>query len=202
MLTVLSKWPGLLDQGPRSGSLKRGYRHRGLILELGAVSPSDSKHTFRDFRLAQNYPYQQKDDLQEQYDAYKSRARRLLETNTLHDPNHGWVDGHRSDISLGSKCRLMGKFSNLVNYPVLSKFSGEASQRAPRVDIVTGLLLRRQFYREIASPILARLLSESFPCILWFRHERWHHVDQSQQSEFQKCKWKSSPFIQQKSAEI
>lgn len=190
-MTVLSKWPGLLEQSPGSDPLKRGYRYRGLTLELGAVSPSDSKHTFRDFRLDENYPYQNGRDVQEHYDAYKSRTRGLHETNTLHDPYHGWVDGHRSDVSMGSKFRLMGNFSNRANYPVLSKFSAGTPRRTPRVDIVTGLLLRRQFYREIASPILARLLSESFPCIRWLRHERWHHVDQSQQSKFQKCKWKS-----------
>ncbi|KAH7275998.1 hypothetical protein B0J15DRAFT_531488 [Fusarium solani] len=43
----------------------------------------------------------------------------------------------------------------------------------PKVNIVQALVIRRQFYRNISSGALAKLLRESFPCLEMFRDERW-----------------------------
>lgn len=56
----------------------------------------------------------------------------------------------------------------------------------PRVEIITGLRIRRQFYRKIAAKSLDKLLRETFTCLKWFCHEAWHDVDPQQQLCFEK----------------
>jgi hypothetical protein len=58
----------------------------------------------------------------------------------------------------------------------LTEFSA-LSQAFPKIEIVTGLLIRRQFYRKIAAKSLGKLLREAFTCLQWFRHEAWHDVN-------------------------
>ncbi|RDL35090.1 Uncharacterized protein BP5553_07021 [Venustampulla echinocandica] len=139
LLIILSKWT-------RSAcSRGRGGRQQGLTLELGAYSPSDSKHTFRDFRLEHDYPYQERNDLEMDWDTYKLRADRLG-LDSLNDLYHRWVDGHRDRLSLESKQRIMGTLTIDLDLPEFSAFS----HIFPKVEIITGLLIRRQFYRKIA----------------------------------------------------
>ena len=171
LLITLSKWTGF------AGS----HRQQGLTLELGAYSPSDSKHAFRDFHLEHNYAYQEKKDLETNCEAYKLRADKLG-LDSLNDPFHWWVNGHRDDISLESKQRIMG---TLTIKPNLPKFYA-LSQVFPKVDIVTSLLIRRQFYRKIAANSLGKLLRETFTCLRWFRHEVWQDVNPQEQSRFEK----------------
>ena|SRR6266566_3636845 len=151
LLIILSKWPGF------DRSCRHGRCQQGLTLELGAYSPSDSKHTFRNFRLEQDYPYQEKNDLETHGEAYKSRTNRLG-LNSLNDPYHGWVDGRQDYVNLGSKLRIIGTLSFNFNHPRFSPLFRELL----KVDIVTGLLIRRQFYRKIAVISLGKLLRETY----------------------------------------
>ena len=182
MLVILSKWTGV------AGS----RRQQGLTLELGAYSPSDSKHAFRDFHLEQDYPYQERKDLETNFEAYKLRADELG-LDSLNDPYHGWIDGHQDNLSLEAKQRIMGTLTIKSNLPEFSAFS----QAFPKVEIVTGLLIRRQFYRKIAAKSLPKLLRETFTCLRWFRHEAWHDVNPQQQSRLEKgtSKWHSLPVV-------
>ncbi|PHH84096.1 hypothetical protein CDD83_2477 [Cordyceps sp. RAO-2017] len=52
LLIILSSW-----NRPRLGPKPK------LVLDLGAYSPSDSQHSFRDFRLQDGYPYRTEADL-------------------------------------------------------------------------------------------------------------------------------------------
>ncbi|KAK3934920.1 hypothetical protein QBC46DRAFT_324280 [Diplogelasinospora grovesii] len=168
LLIILSRWnPG----------------HKGLTLELGAYSPSDSKHTFKDFRLEPNYPYQVPKDLDKRFESYKLRIREVGQLgldSTSNDPYHGWVGGlqEASSVGLGAKQRIMGTLSLATNRRGFSAL--------PRVEFVTGLLIRRQLYRAFSGKALARLLSESFPCLRRFRHEGWRNVDPSIQLRSEK----------------
>jgi hypothetical protein len=76
LLIILSKWTGFAQS------------RQGLTLELGAYSPSDSKHTFRDFHLEHNYLYQEEKDLETHWEAYRLRANRLG-LDSLNDLYHG-----------------------------------------------------------------------------------------------------------------
>jgi hypothetical protein len=171
LLFILSKWVGFV--GTR--------REDGVTLELGAYSPSDCKHKFRDFHLEENHPYGEFNDIKSYVNAYKQRIDRLG-LGTLNDPYHGWVNGHQECPSLGSKQRLMGTLTVNDNLPQLSIYP----YTFPNVEIVTGLLIRRQFYRKIAAKSLDKLLRETFTCLRWFNHEAWYDVDLPQQFHFEK----------------
>ena len=60
------------------------------------------------------------------------------------------------------------------------------SQTFPKVEIITGLLIRRQFYRKIALSSLGKLFSDAFLCLRRFRHEGWHDVNPRQQESFER----------------
>ncbi|RDL40524.1 uncharacterized protein BP5553_00503 [Venustampulla echinocandica] len=179
LLIILSKWSGFV---PSVG--RYGRRKKGLILELGAYSPSDCKHTFRDFHLEPNYPYLEPRDLDEHGEAYKQRAERL-ELESLNDPFHGWVDGKRDVngvISLEAKQRIIGTLQIKAKLREFARFDATF----PKAEVVTGLLIRRQFYRKISAYSLSKLLRESFTCLEWLRHEGWHDIDTQQQAAFEK----------------
>jgi hypothetical protein len=130
--------------------------------------------------------------LEANFEAYKLRADELgLES--LNDPYHGWIDGHQDNLSLEAKQRIMGTLTIKSNLPEFSAFS----QAFPKAEIVTGLLIRRQFYRKIAAKSLGKLLREAFTCLQWFRHEAWHDVNPQQQSRLEKgtSKWHSLPVV-------
>ncbi|CZR56373.1 uncharacterized protein PAC_06261 [Phialocephala subalpina] len=175
LLAILSKWIVPEFESRR--------QQKGLTLELGVYSPSDSQHTTRDFHLEPEYPYQEAKDLDSHFEAYKQRANRLG-LDSLNDPYHSWVDGHQDpdSISLESKQRIMG---TLTINPTLSKAGNK--KKFPNVEIVTGLLIRREFYRKIAVGSLRKLLRESLTCLRWFRHEGWLDVDPQQQLGFEKA---------------
>lgn len=162
----------------------------GLTLELGAYSPGDCKHTFRDFHLEENYPYQECNEIEPQDDAYKLRIDRLG-LDTLNDPYHGWVNGHQEGLSLGSKQRIMGTLTIDDDLPKFSIYP----YTFPKVEIVTVLRMRRQFYRRIAAKSLDRLLREAFTCLQSFYHETWHDVDPQQQLCFEKGMPKSHSLL-------
>lgn len=60
--------------------------------------------------------------------------------------------------------------------------------------IVTGLLIRRQFYRKIAVKTLGRLLRETFAGLRWLKHEGWHNVKPQKQLRFEEGMWKPNSF--------
>ncbi|OBT73087.1 hypothetical protein VF21_07606 [Pseudogymnoascus sp. 05NY08] len=167
LLSILSKW-------------NRNRRQNWLTLELGAYSPGDCKHTFRDFHPQENYPYQEYNDVEPQPGASIQRIERLGR-DTLDDPYHGWVNGQQEGLSLGSKQRIMGTLA-IDNLPKPSIHP----YTFPKVEIITNLFIRRQFYRKIAAKSLDKLLRESFTSLKWFRHETWHDVDPQQQLRFEK----------------
>jgi hypothetical protein len=158
-------------------------------LELGACSPSDSKHTFRDFHLEHNYPYQEEKDLETNFEACRLRAD-MLGLDRLNDPHHGWVNGHWEGASLEAKQRIMGTLTINPNHSASSAFF----QKFPEVKIVTGLLIRREFYRKLAVSSLGNLLRETFTRLQWLRHEAWHGVDPQEQSWFEKSTLKIAPL--------
>ncbi|TVY33901.1 hypothetical protein LSUB1_G007075 [Lachnellula subtilissima] len=175
LLDVLSQWT-ILEPSPG----RYGRSMKGLELELGAYSPSDCRHTFRDFHLEPNYPYQENREVQTYLDeAYHQRIEQM---GSFNDQFHGWVEGRRdseSVICLEAKQRLMGTLE-------LKWGSGKSEPfiTLPEVEVVTYLLIRRQFYRKISGYSIGMLLSESFTNLIEFRREGWFDVDAQQQLEF------------------
>ncbi|KAK0127879.1 hypothetical protein ONS96_007379 [Cadophora gregata f. sp. sojae] len=175
LLKVLSQWTVLQ---PSSG--RYGRSMRGLELELGAYSPSDCRHTFRDVHLEPIYPYKEIREVQNYLDdAYHQKLKQL---GSLNDQFHGWVEGKRESertICLEAKQRLMGTLE--IKWG-LTKFL--SVKRLPEVEVVTHLLIRRQFYRKICGYSIGKLLSQSFTNLIEFRREGWFYVDAQQQLDF------------------
>ncbi|TVY56604.1 hypothetical protein LCER1_G001741 [Lachnellula cervina] len=178
LLEVLSQWTVL---EPSSG--RYGRSMKGLELELGAYSPSDCRHTFRDFHLEPNYPYQETQEVQTHLDeAYHQRIEQL---GSFNDQFHGWVEGRRdseSVICLEAKQRLMGTLEIKWGRTKFGKFASFIP--LPEVEVITCLLIRRQFYRKISGYSIGKLLGQSFTNLMEFRREGWFDVDAQQQLEF------------------
>ncbi|CAM1504080.1 Fc.00g016710.m01.CDS01 [Cosmosporella sp. VM-42] len=148
----------------------------GLTLELCAYSPSDSKYRLRDFRLDDEYRYQSHEENKIDPDDYTQYHldkkvevwRRLL---------NGWPVNpiYHPDLEVADMKRFFG-----------SPLAWDAAPGSlPRVTIVEGLLIRRQFYRSISMKTLSQLFRESFVNIKWFRYEKWRPVDQTLHHGFQ-----------------
>lgn len=170
-----------------------GRRKEGISLELGAYSPGDSKHTFRDFHLEQDYPYQKREEPLDHPKRRKAYQLRLCEVapGKLNDPYHGWVNGQREkDTSLESKKRIIGTpLTVSTDLPEFSAFNGTL----PKVEVVKDLLIPRRFYRKIEAKSLAKILQESLNCVYSFRHEMWRDVNPQQQTCFEERKFKRMP---------
>lgn len=124
-------------------------------LAIGIYSPSDSKHVFRDFRPEDDYPYLASEDLDQDFAAYKLRQTRRSESD---DPFHGWANGRQAAPTHAAKRRLLGT-------PLALDFRDFVGghRRFPEVRIVTGLLIRRQYYRHMDPSIFQALHRESYP---------------------------------------
>ena len=171
LMRILSKWPTHTHRDGKTG----------ITLELAVFSPSDSQHAHKDFRLEQNYPYHETRDIDRTFDAYKlRRAETESSSDHVNSPDHSWVHADPQK-ELGAKVRLLG----LLQYYLKDSL---VSQGFPTVKVVTGLLIRRQFYRKIPAQCVSTLLYEVCPCIEWFRHEGWHYVHPKLQSTYQNRK--------------
>jgi len=89
---------------------QRGKVQLECTLELGAYSPTDSKHAFRDFRLEDGYPFLDEQDLDPASWAYHARvddsSSGLI---LLNDQSRGWAGGRQDAPSLGSSNVLLGR---------------------------------------------------------------------------------------------
>ncbi|KAH6706408.1 hypothetical protein BKA61DRAFT_679588 [Leptodontidium sp. MPI-SDFR-AT-0119] len=145
----------------------------GLTLERRACFASDSEHTFRDFRLKPSYPIQSSRDIDKNYTSYCLHAETL---ESLEDPTHGWVGGHPADfahIPEGAKERVTGKLTLKFDLPEFAL----QKRKLPSVKIITGLLIRRQFYRQISARSLGKPLSEACSTLEWLRYEKWDDIN-------------------------
>ncbi|KAK7751103.1 hypothetical protein SLS62_006932 [Diatrype stigma] len=131
----------------------------GLTLELSAHSPSDAEHYFKNFRFGA-VPYFGEDD--------SDPGSRLLARDRLDgsDTSHAWRDSY----ALGAY-RLGDDFSRA------GRLFGRGlcvAGELPRVEAVTGFLIRRQCYRRFQPLALQKVLCslprlESVQLELWSR---------------------------------
>jgi hypothetical protein len=126
----------------------------GIKLELGTFSPSDSKHTFRDFHLKPDYLFHTIQDIEDGVNdaANKQHAAGLP---NLSDPSHGWVNGQQNEVNLGARQRLSGSLP--MRYNVRHCFS----RIIPEVEIVISHLIRRQCHRQISPALISEVLRMS-----------------------------------------
>lgn len=107
---------------------------RDLTLELNAHSPSDSKHWFKNYYFTS--------DNKDNEDATSN-------CSSWHDPQHGWVDGQQVMIPpCPAVLRLFGSID--LHF----------KEDLPRVDIITGFVVRRQLRRSLPPSSLLLLLKK------------------------------------------
>ncbi|KAH6886436.1 hypothetical protein B0T10DRAFT_576259 [Thelonectria olida] len=169
LLRILSEWKQASQICAREGP------GPGLTLDLGAYSPGDSVHSIRDFRLTRAYPYMEAAKLEPTYAAYRRHAR-LVGPEPLTNEHHGWVDGRQQTVNLDARKRVMATLGLSIGPDGVEEDVWDPCTLL-EVEIVTDLVIRRQFYRKFDVCSLGGFLL-AFKGIRSFRHEYWHDVDE------------------------
>lgn len=122
-----------------------------LALEISLYSPSDSQHDFKgDLHLDNDHRLDM--------DPF---SRESVESFPVHDPHHGWSNGHRSrPPTLAAISRLL--------VPTFPNFPGGL----PSVAVVKELILRRETRRGLSVKALQQIL-KSLPNLEYIIHEPW-----------------------------
>ncbi|OAA57539.1 hypothetical protein SPI_07198 [Niveomyces insectorum RCEF 264] len=178
----------LATHNSRIGDDRLGQQH-GLTLELSAASFSDAHHTFTDFRCQRGYPrFRVPADLDPAYTAYTERMERrrhakanqhsvIRRLTRPYAQLHLQRDAFQSPWTLKAQ-RVMG------GRPLALDFGNKGSDSSSnggggglcRINIVRGLVIRRQFYRCISPDVLMLLLNPGLRCIRQLRIETWRPV--------------------------
>ncbi|KAK3325387.1 hypothetical protein B0H66DRAFT_529430 [Apodospora peruviana] len=116
--------------GSRGPGLERGE----LTLELNAYSPSDSKHWFKNYSFAS-------DNKDNEYATFNC--------SSWHNPQHGWVDGQQNTTP---PCSVVQRLFETIDL--------RFKEDLPRVEIVSGFVVRRQLRRRLRPNSLLLLLSK------------------------------------------
>ena len=167
LLCILSTWTPKCQQG-------------GLTLELSVHFPSDSQHFMGDKRLDDDFPFRSAQELLDFnlspspfWQHNWSILRRLSERIAIDEPQHEGIGIRR--------CRRPGAVKRLFGAPLNFRTQPGNKLNLPQAPIVEGLLIRRQFYRQISPESLARMFRESLTSAQWLRMERWHSYSYQQE---------------------
>ncbi|KAB5559550.1 hypothetical protein GE09DRAFT_60087 [Coniochaeta sp. 2T2.1] len=142
---------------------------RGLELEFSAGSPSDSEHFFKPWHHVQkDYPHCGDLSRQKEY-----VAKHQLKVWDAADEQHG--AGSKFGRQLWAKCVATAWSQNreAISRRLIRPLRlANMATKLPVAKIVTGLLIRRQFFRDISTSSLRHLL-QSLPCLRTLRRENW-----------------------------
>lgn len=161
----------------------------GLALMLSASSPSDTEHRFNRCEIKDGYPFHYAEDLD-------------LAPGVVHFHRTNMADSFRRLFHRGCPPPLQsGHVKRVQGAPLrLQPRRGErgrfSSQHKslPAVPMIKGLVIRRQFRREIQVGSLSWLLSCSFVALEWFRFERTVSPEPHKQISFDQG-MKRGPFF-------
>ncbi|KAL7929659.1 hypothetical protein V8C35DRAFT_331145 [Trichoderma chlorosporum] len=153
---------------------------RGITLTLSVSSPSDTEHRLNQFQIKNDYPFLYAEDLDLKpsiFDFHKMNA-----INSLNIYFHGGglpplYNEHVERIQ-GTPLCLQAQRNDR------GRFVNQHKTSLPTVPIVKGLVICRQFRREIHVGTLSRLLGQSFIALEWFRFERTISLNPRQQMSF------------------
>lgn len=138
----------------------------GLTLMLSASSPSDTEHRFHRPEIKDDYPFHYAEDVCLAPDMVE------FHRTSIADLFRRYSHRRRPPLSNGHIKRIHG--TPLCLKPERDWRGRFVSQgnSFPAVPMVKGLLIRRQFRREIHVGTLSWLLGRSFVALEWFRFER------------------------------
>ncbi|KAI5468192.1 hypothetical protein BGZ63DRAFT_431803 [Mariannaea sp. PMI_226] len=149
VLETLSSWSGIIG---------------GLTLEISAFSPSDTRHRYYEVEMDSDYPFLFEDDLKRRLGLLNYHREKRADIRAS-------LNSHRQNTIPEERQRLHGTPLEFRPWSLRN-----AMPTLPSAPIVKGLLIRRQFFRGIALPSLAKLLRESLVALEWFRFERWTNL--------------------------
>ncbi|VUC21925.1 unnamed protein product, partial [Clonostachys rosea] len=144
----------------------------GVALMVSAASPSDTEHRFVMGDMNDDYPFHSAEDLDVSpgiFDVHRHYHNRSF-SFYLHD-------GVPVSQSGGHMKRMQG--IPLRFEPLRNEAEGyyREYKTLPAVPMIKGLVMRKQFRREIDMRTLSCLLSRSLVSLEWFRLERTIHPD-------------------------
>ncbi|KAI9152241.1 hypothetical protein HJFPF1_09469 [Paramyrothecium foliicola] len=135
----------------------------GILLEISALSPSDSEHYFQaDVHLDANGM------------AADTPDGRGQDMPKPHDPQHGWENGRQ---------KRTPDFESIQNIFYDNLFLEFDPEELPLVPVVTKLLLRRQTRRWIHATSLQAILV-SLPSLEMFMYEPWRPLENKENSRY------------------
>ncbi|KAK1966902.1 F-box domain-containing protein [Colletotrichum sublineola] len=168
-MAIMSTWP------KREGN-------PGIVLDLGAYSPSDGKHGFRDYRFSDQYQYGAPQAGYQEHAAALRRAREAGKNQKSTCP--GWnriCNTECSTPSVSSKKRLLATIGDPQRQH-FSKVFTDGHQNTPSRTVLKGIAsapaivyldLRRHYYRPISFQVLGCLVRQGFPYLRGLCRETW-----------------------------
>lgn len=151
----------------------------GLALTLSASSPSDTEHRFNRCEIKDSYPFHYAEDLGLTPSMAEFHRMNIADPFShyfhhgspppLHSGHHKRWQGTplRLELQRGERGRFVSQYKGL-----------------PAVPMIKGLVMRRQFRRDIHVRTLSWLLGRSLVALEWFRFERTISPDPHRQISF------------------
>ncbi|KAK4063431.1 uncharacterized protein Triagg1_9451 [Trichoderma aggressivum f. europaeum] len=153
----------------------------GITLTLSISSPSDTEHRLNRFEIKDDYPFLYAEDLDDLkpsiFDFHKMNAVNPMNIYFHGDGLPPLYNEHITRIQ-GTPLRLQAQRNNRGRFVTQHKTS------LPAVPMIKGLVIRRQFRREIHVGSLSQLLGQSFIALEWLRFERTISLNPCQQMSF------------------
>lgn len=135
--------------------------------DVVCFSPSHTEHRFNRCEIKDGYPFHYAKDL----DIVPSMIN-FHQTNVAEPFSRHFHRGCPPPLYIGHVTRVQGTPLRLEPRGTERGRFISQFKSLPVVPIVKGLIMRRQFRREIHVGTLSRLLSRSFVALEWFRFER------------------------------
>ncbi|KAM0276102.1 hypothetical protein ACHAQH_007075 [Verticillium albo-atrum] len=159
----------------------------GITLDLGAYSPSDARHTFRDFRLAEDYPYTAGLPLPQEHIQLPGFDG---PSPVGYDPCPARFLARRNGVTPGAMKRTISticheapvSFPPGSQYPLANEWK---TYSLPVVTVITALVTRRHYSRIISSNLTSKLLRQCLPNIETLHLERWRAIMEATDMEYQ-----------------
>lgn len=171
----------------------------GLALMLSASSPSDTEHRFNRCEIKDDYPFHYAEDLEDPEDPDLAPGIVEYHRANMADPfgrlehreflppmynNHHVKRVQGTPLSLApqrnKRGRFISQYRSCKHLPIF-----------PAVPMVKGLVMRRQFRRDIDVGALSFLFGRCFVALEWFRFERTISLDPNEQICFDQGKYET-----------
>ncbi|TPX08927.1 uncharacterized protein E0L32_009631 [Thyridium curvatum] len=149
LFNILSTW---------ERDLSSVHPYKGLRLELGVYSPSDATHFCKELQCRVN------DTSWSNIIGIQNRG--------FHDKAHGWREERQLRPTGDALRRVFGPSCGLA-FDLRISTARQLEKVLPKVNIITVLVIRRQFYRHYSISKALQPIIQSLPQLFDIRYEHW-----------------------------